>query len=386
MFNPTVNIVLLIFTYSALLIFFLYFIAFFVLRFVNDRLPNVCGFGQDKGDLRASLRYNAWLYHDEDPTSQHRGKIRLGDAVAEYARNRYGEKACGKKCWHVFFRTSSGRPYAVRFAEKTNVVLESIELPLDALRRLRLREKALVADGWRDSQFLPLHSVEERAGNLASLGRRYEYTVRWREKRSDDNEVNRDGPEYELLFAFKDKLNNQSYDFWISGFRPSVAVADEAFLSSKDGRWAGIPSAALIARDSRYNERILSNRSVGNDKSITASNVNSFTYESSPCYDKRLGVQTATRRPVDDLAFIERVYLRSVAGTYPAADRDKLSKSLRRFYVDCLYDSSDSTISAVDEQLRPNVFTITGYLRVCPQKTPYFDARSLVCSAEQTTH
>lgn len=378
MINPTVNIVLLIFTYASLLIFFLYFIVFFVHRFFESRLPNVCGFGEDRGDLRGSMRYNAWLYRDEEPKSPNRGKIRLGDAVAEYARNRYGSVGCGEQCWHVFFRTALGRPLAVRFSEKTNVVLQADELPWNALQRFRLRDRAIVADSWRDGQFVSLETRDERVGDLATLRRRYDYTISWREKRADESDVNRaGGPEYDMVFAFRDKLSNQSYEFAVSGFRPSV-VADGALRGM-----AGIPRAALIARDSRYNERILSNRSVGNDKSITASNVNSFTYESSPCFDKRLGVQTAVRRPIDDLAFIERVYLRNVAGTYPPTDRDKLTKSLRRFYIDCLYDSSDSTINAVDEQLRPNVFTITGYLRVCPQKTPYFDARALICTAEQ---
>lgn len=394
-FGSAFNLAALVFIYLTFVLFFCYFVALFVGRWFNSRLINVCGYGLDSGDLRGSLRYNAWIYRDEDPESEHRGKVRLGDSVADYALSRYGDGVdCGEQCWHVFQRTALGRPLALRFDSRTRVVSRAVELDYGALDGLRLRDDARLVDNWRDSQYIEATKDDDRLDaeqarlSLASLAFRYDYTVSWR-RANDDGDQSRstlaDFPAYLLVFTIRDRrllsssktaaADHASFEFAVSGFRPSVA------LSNDNGTIAvgRLPAVSLIARDSRYDERILAARSVSNDNSTTGSNVNSFTYESSPCYDPRLGQQTAVPRPIGNLRFFEQIYLRSVAGSYPADQRDKLARLLDRFYVDCLYDSSDVQLSLVDEQLRPSVFAVAAYLRVCPPDRPVFDARKLVC-------
>lgn len=352
LFNKSVTSTIL--SYLIVIVLMITVVRFVLFPLLYGRLDTVCRQQESSNSNNTSLKYNPWLYVDNEPGGRYAGMVRLYDDVSQYATDRYNVECKRRQLWHIFLRTNLGHPLAVQFDRDTYVVSRLIKLTNNNIQGYRLRREAKCTDDWKDSQFVTIEhntndDISRLRRRLLTLAKRYTYRVSF--DYNDETKQNR------INVTFTDKKSGIEYKFSIDGYRPSVSYNS---LPANT-----LPPVWLLARDSA--KELQNSSTADSNRLATVNNLLSgkHTYESSPCYDKAIGEQRAGRKPVRSLAEFEELYLRGVGGRYPANERTKLEPLLKRFYFDCVYDTTVNT-KYVDESLRSDLFPLNVYLRVCP--------------------
>lgn len=345
-----------------------------------------------------ALGYNAWLTQppadggaDEqnNKTMTSEPTIALRDEVANYANERYPVDCNLRWRWHVFLRNSAvGRPYAVMFDRFLYTVNRIVPLDWKSgfTKNSVLRSRAKCVDSLIDSQFVDRrrtidHDVSsDRRDLLLRLGERYSYEIEWETSKTEDGigrqEDGNDEDATRLIVTFVDKARKgKRYSFAVDGFRPTVSPSDETKKTT-----SSVPPAWTIVRDTRetYVNAVKTDPDT-NSPAVRNVSLGQYSYEESPCFDRRLGRQTAGSRPIADLKTYEELYLRGIQGRYPADQRPDLEKKLRdQFFIECRSDNEVNS-NIVDDSVLSSVFPLRAFLRVCPSPTTHFDPVTTQC-------
>lgn len=353
------------------------------------------------------LRYAQWLYLDEEPNGRYNGKIRLSDTVANYALDRYPKECKEVQPWHVFVRTNAGTPLAVAFNRDTYIIESTRRLYHNEVSGKRLRAIAKCSNSpivsqfendtaTNDSKESRLLRAQQRA--LRRLAKRYRYEIRFEdhqekekgeeeaEQEEENKSVNNNkettteqrnnsggGNDRYVVFEFTDVSSGNKYKFTVDSLRPTfVDNRDNGVVRSFNNR---LPDEWLLSRKSTARPISFDNGAI-NDATVANLTSGVRSYERSPCFDPSLGKQTVGRRAIASLRDFENLYMRGIV-VYP--DEQELKDKLKRFYWDCVYDTTVDKDFLVDDSLNLELFPIVTYLRICPNDRPIFDKNLSKC-------
>lgn len=337
-----------------MLIFYIVFLLFYFVVFVNYLLPYLKKHLEITSNTE--LKYPKWIYKDEESNSAFKGTTRLAEDVVTYAVGRYEPNCKQQSLWHVFLQTASGLPIAVKFDKDSRVVEKKVYIERDSIAGVVLRKQALCSEDLLDSQFTSKRTVRDSSDEklLTGLAQRYSYQIRW--KTTDSSAY--------LVVVFVDRDTNKEIEFEFPDFLATAGKLGD--LSSSNS----LPAPWLLRRSPELQAQYDSNNNPGRD--APTSDLAGLTARvQSPCYDSVSNKVQPGLFPVSTLTQLERIYLRGV-GSYDKS----LVEKIKRLYFECRYDVP------VDHQVAKEItreLPIRLYLRVCPSKTPNFDANLRAC-------